>query len=217
MEKLSHDVKDVRLLIATGPGNGSRKRIERKAAVVLFAASWEAFIEDLAEASFKFLLKNSPTHEKIPSAVKSVSVEKLRSSNDPRDVWQLAGRGWKKVLKDHGHKCIEKFVQKMNTPDTKNIDAMFLSLIGMKDLSQNWSWRGSPPKYARKKLENFLRLRGQIAHRVATDEAISSQMVSAHVDFIFRLAVTSHNAVRSHLLRVTKKDPWNTYSFGSTR
>src|SRR5260221_7875836 len=127
MEKLIKDVKDVRLLIALGPGNGAHKRIARKAAVVLFPASWEAFIEDLAKASFEFLLKHCQTHTIVPDAVKSLSVTGLRKSEDPRKIWQLAGFGWKKVLKTHSRYSIEKFIHEVNTPDVKNIDNMFIS------------------------------------------------------------------------------------------
>lgn len=184
--------------------------------IVLFTASWEAFIEDLADAGFKFLAKNAKTHDKLPPSVKRHIIKKLDIGKDPIELWLLADSGWKKILKKHGKAIIENWIGPLNTPNHKRVDDMFECLIGLKNLSNQWQWRGISADDAKKKLDHYLDLRGQIAHRNSAKQTITTSSVHEYTEFIYRLAVRSHNTTRKHLFSLTKKMPWNSYFFKKT-
>ena len=218
MESLNENISDVQrlLTIAAKTSSHTDKKILRNGAIVLFTASWEAFIEDLADASFKFLSKNAKTHNKLPISVKRHVAKKINVGKDPLQLWLLADSGWKTVLKKHGKSIIENWIGPLNTPNYKRVDDMFECLIGLKNLSNEWQWSGISAKDVKKKLDRYIDLRGQIAHRNSADQTIKTGLVYEYTEFIYRLAVRSHNTTRKHLFNQTKKMPWNSYSFKKT-
>jgi len=219
MEALNQNIKDVRrlLTIASTRNSHTDKRILRNGSMVLFTACWEAFIEDLADAGFKFLSKHAKASSKLPNSVKRHVVKKLNLGKDPLELWLLADTGWKKILKKHGKAIIENWIGPLNTPNSKRIDEMFECLIGLKNLSNQWQWRGMSSQGAKKKLDAYLSVRGQIAHRNLTNRTITTNYVHDYTEFIYRLAVRSNNTVRKHLLGLIKKSPWDSYVFKQTR
>jgi len=54
-----------REIAGKAPGRKRDVEVLNKSAVVLLVACWEAFIEDLAEAAFDFLLANAKTHNEL--------------------------------------------------------------------------------------------------------------------------------------------------------
>lgn len=221
MEALNGNINDVRRIMKiTGRASSKKpdKRILRKGAIVLFTACWEAFIEDLARSAFVFLAKHAKTADKLPGAVKRHMTKKWTGKEkvDPLEFWILADAGWKKVLKEHGNGIIKQWIGSVNTPNSEVVDNTFECLIGLKNLSNQWQWKGIPARSAKKKLNQYIFLRGQIAHRVKADYLITSKLVFEYTDFIFRLAVRSNNAVQKHLHKLTQKVPWDSYSFGKT-
>lgn len=94
----------------SGEGTGRRHGVEvlNKSAVVLITACLEAYIEDLVKESFEFLIKNCDDPSKIPNKVKTSALGPFKHSNDPTEVWEIAGTGWKKVLKNNKDRCIKK-------------------------------------------------------------------------------------------------------------
>ncbi len=219
MEALNENITDVRRLLTIASSRNSYidKKILRNGSVVLFTACWEAFIEDLADEGFRFLSRHAKTHNKLPSSVKRHVIKKLNLGKDPLELWLLADTGWKKILKKHGKAIIENWTGPLNTPNSKRVDEVFECLIGLKNLSNNWQWHGISSKDAKKKLDIYLSVRGQIAHRNSTQQTVTTTYVNDYTSFIYRLAVRSNNTVRKHLIALTKKSPWNSYSFIKTK
>lgn len=218
IEALNENINDVRRLLsmATRTKSYTEKRILRNGAMVLFAACWEAYIEDLADAGFNFLLRNSKTHSKIPKSVKRHVANQLKLGKDPLEVWVLAGDGWKTTLKKHKRKVVENWIGPLNNPNSQRVDIMFECLLGLKNLSIHWQWHGTSAKETKAKLEKYLTVRGQIAHRNSTSQTLAGNYVSDYTDFIHRLAVRSSNTVRKHLFDTTKKIPWANYVYKKT-
>lgn len=135
----------------------------------------------------------------------------LKDNKNELEIWNLAGDGWREILKQHKSDVIKKYVKSLSTPRTSNVNELFESILGVKDISKNWYWKGMSAKQANKKLEGLITLRGEIAHTVKTAASIKE-----YDYFLCRLAVISHNRCTDHLGEICGKAPWIKYKFGHT-
>lgn len=216
---LNKNIQDVRRLmkIASERKAYNDKQVLRHAAIVLFTACWETFIEDLAQSAFEFLCKRAKRPKMLPNTLKSHISDNLKKEKNPLIMWELAGSGWKKFIKKHGKTVISNTTDGVSNPSGDTVDNLFLKMIGLKNLSKCWKWRGvSSAESTRRKLGYYLKVRGQIAHRTSPDNKITRNFVFKYTDFIFRLAVRSNNKVREYLIKVIKKEPWPSYSYSKT-
>jgi hypothetical protein len=196
------------------PGRKHNVEVLHKSAIVLLVACWEAFIEDLASAAFEAMLKHAPDHTTFTDDVLTHASRKLKAAQDNRDVWRLAGGGWKNVLTEHKVDLFKEYIGKLNTPKPKQIDGLFAALIGVVSVSASWQWHKTTADKAIQKLTALVELRGSIAHRVATSKAVHKKAVSDYVDFIYRLAVISSNRVTAFVFTRTKQRQWPHYRYG---
>ena len=201
----------------TGVGYKANVEVLNKSAIVLLVACWEAFVEDLATAAFTFMLGEAPAPASFPQRVLTLSTATLREAPDAREIWKLAGDGWRQVLKNHQSKVTQQLVGKLNTPRPKQVDEIFDQMIGLKTLSSKWSWKGMPNAKAVARLDRLVTLRGEIAHRVATSRGVRKAFVTQHSEFVIRLCAISSNRVRDHVHANIGKAPWSVYGFGKTR
>jgi hypothetical protein len=221
---LVQNIEEVDRLLAIheqigGATRGRKHNLEvlNKSGIVLLVACWEAFIEDLASAAFDAMLMHATDHTIFPADVLAFASRDLKSAPDHREVWKLAGTGWKTVLQNHKAEVFKTYIGKLNTPKPKQIDSLFTTLIGISSLSSKWSWRGMSPDSAVEKLNRLVELRGSIAHRVAAAKSVHKSDVTAHVEFIYRLAVRSSNRTRAFVRARVKHRPWPTYYYGEIR
>jgi len=224
IEALVKNTSDVDRLLeihkdVTGTQRGRRRGVEvlNKSGVVLLTAAWEAFVEDLAQEAFDFLLKHAKSSDLIPPKVRTLASKRLKDAADGIKVWQLAGPGWRKVLLSHKARLMERHIGTFNTPKPNNIDSLFQGLIGLRHLSSKWTWQAMSVSRARANLIEFVEHRGAIAHRVKPKRGTTKAYVSGHKTFIYRLAVKSTNTVRSHLTSLVGRTPWQLYQIGRTR
>ena len=217
---LNSNLADVRRLLqihrnVAGNERGRKYGVEvlNKSAIVLLVACWEAYVEDLAKASFDRLLDAASNHSVFPMTVLTRASKPLKDSSDERAVWDLAGSGWRQVVETHRDTTLEKYVDRLNTPSAKNIDELFTSLLGIKSLSKSWSWSRLSSGKAVEKLSSLIDVRGQIAHRVEATESVRKGYVTSSADMISRLAVCSHNRVVKHLSSLSVSS-WSSYRLG---
>lgn len=223
MQKLENNIAEVKRLLeihreVAGNAAGRKYDVEvlNKSAIVLLVACWESFVEDLSEAGFEFMLKNANDHTVFPADVLTLASKKLKVASDNREMWRLAGSGWKAVLEEHKELLFAQYIQKLNTPKPAQIDGLFSSLLGISSISSKWAWHTVNAEKARGKLEKLVTLRGSIAHRVAASSAVRKATVEDYMWFVYRLAVKSSNATRSHLRQRAGKAPWPSYRFRNT-
>lgn len=213
--KLIENLEEIGLLTGlhtamTGSGPGRRHGVEvlNKSALVLLVASWEAYVEDLAESAFSFMLEHAETPSVFPNGVLAKAAKPLKEADNPKDLWLLAGDGWKEVLKDHQSAIVKSHIGKLNTPKPQQIDSLIDSLIGLKGLSSSWKWHGISNGNAKAQLEELVERRGEVAHRVKASTYVAKKYVNQMRVFLQRLACISSNRVRGHILRHTKEEPW---------
>jgi hypothetical protein len=85
---------------------------------------------------------------------------------------------------------------------------LFLRSLGIPDVTDNWVWQNCDNYTARKKLDDFVSLRGSIAHRLIADKPVHKSdgvQFFAHVD---RLASLVDASVKALLNSSTGKAYW---------
>jgi hypothetical protein len=196
-----------------GPGYKHNVEVLNKSGIVLLVACWESFVEDTVETAFSILLRRAKKHDLFAIRVLTDAARPLKDSKDERAVWNLAGDGWKSVLKEHKSTLLEKYIGKLNTPRPSQVDVIYESLLGIKSVSSHWHWQHTTADSTRNKLDDLIDLRGSIAHRVKASHKIGKNGVRDYVEFINRIAVITSNVVRSLVLEKTGKEPWPEFQY----
>lgn len=148
-----------------GPGKRYGVQVLNKSGLVLLSAFWEAFCEDLAAEAIQKIVDDAEDASVLPKELRKVIAKELRSDLDESSPWKLADDGWKAVLLNRmsGLKAVRD--RALNTPNSDNIDKLFFEAMGIVDLSHSWYWPNMRYVDARKKLDSYLKLRHEIAHR----------------------------------------------------
>jgi len=203
----------------TGTSRGRRHRVEvlNKSGIVLITACWESCVEDLAIQAFDFLLKQATSPDNFPRKIRVLASRQLKEASDPTRVWELAGDGWRKVLAEYRKSILDKFVGSLNTPRSDNIDKLFADLLDIRQISSSWTWGKRSATRNKKTLDGFIKLRGDIAHRVSTSKSVTKAKVRDYRDFAFCIAVKTSNLVKEEMKKKTGNVPWKNWSFGPVK
>ena len=140
----------------------------------------------------------------------------IGNKHQGKNAWLLAGDGWMKACASHLKDVLAKTTGSLNTPKASQVDELFEKVLGLKEISKRWSWKGRTAA-SKADLDALVTLRGSIAHRVKATRIVRKKDVIDARDFISRLAVKSHNAVTSDLEHLLGTRPWQGYWFNGTR
>ena len=196
-----------RKLTGSAPGRRHNVEILNKSSVVLLVATWEALVEDLADAALAAIVDRCKEPEKLPLALR----ERVATGCQGMNAWKLAGTGWRKACQDNLKEALAKTTGKLNTPKTDQVNSLFERAVGLRDLSSAWHWRGMSVAAATKKLDNLITLRGSIAHRVQSSTVVRQTTVRDHESFLITLVILSSNRVRRHVKEHCGTYPWESY------
>jgi hypothetical protein len=208
---LNENMGDVERLLEihqdqAGPKPGRKYEVEplNKSGVVLVHACWEAFVEDCASAAFDGLMATFTLPADAPEHLRRSIAERLKADKNQLSPWRLAGDGWRKELAA----LRDRRIRELNTPSAKNVDTLYKDLLGITSISSHWRWhRKSAPELSHQ-LDEFIRMRGGIAHRSAASRNVHKSDVLTFADMVRRIAGITSNRVRAHLHGVTGTYPW---------
>lgn len=194
----------------TGPNRGRRRNVAvlNRSAIVLITACWEAYVEDLATLAFNFLLENAQDAKAFPKRVRNIVSSSLADQKDPTIMWKLADHGWRDVLVEHKDDVLQKHVGTFNTPRPETVNDLFEKLIGLKNISSEWKWRGCSNAKVLKRFDDLITLRGDIAHRVMTEGSVRKRTAHSYRQLVGLAATTASNQVRNYLIQTTGSDPY---------
>ena len=188
----------------TAPGRRYGLEVLNKSAVVLITSFWEAYCEDIAEEGLECIVTHIKTSDVLPKEIKKVIARELKADANELAIWGISDDKWRAVLRAHLTTLQEARNRKLNTPKHKNIDDLFESAIGLPNVSSKWNLSPkTKADQARAKLDNFVELRGEIAHRGRAQTSVKKATVVAYVDFINRVADLTGGAVNSHVRKIT--------------
>lgn len=204
---LKDAVPDIERLIAfhakeTGVARGRRHsdiQVVSRSAVVLTCAIWEAFCEDLAAEALRHLADHAPTGSDLPKEVMKTLKKSLLNEPNELAVWQLADDGWRTVLRQQADALSSDSDRTLNTPKPEKVKEFFNRNVGVRDISAAWTWPKNSTARTTKRLEEFVTLRGSIAHRGSPNGGVVKRRATDGLDLIQRLAAASAQHVSEHL------------------
>ncbi|MEU5261993.1 HEPN domain-containing protein [Amycolatopsis sp. NPDC021455] len=192
----------------TGTKRGRRRpeiQVVTRSAIVLVCAYWEAFCEDLAAEALLHLADYAPDAKGVPHAVQRTLIRNLNDSKNDLTTWALAGDGWRTALRDRAKLISGDMDRSLNTPKSYQVREFFKINVGIGDITQSWSWHKNPPARTTDLLDEFVTLRGRIAHRGSTGSPVYKQRALRSLNFVMRLAERSAVCTSLHLEAHTGK------------
>jgi hypothetical protein len=208
---LDKNMKDVEGLLelhgeigGTGPGRRYGLEVLNKSAVVLITSFWEAYCEDIAEEGLECIVTHAKTSDALPKEIKKIIAKELKADVNELAVWSISDGKWRAVLRQHLETLQDNRNRKLNTPKHKNIDDLIESAIGLANVSSKWNLSPrTKANQARVKLDKFVELRGEIAHRGKAKTTVKKTTVVDYLDFIRQVAAKTGGAVNIHVRKIT--------------
>lgn len=199
-------LKDVNSLIALHPattGTSGRPPGDTgpllRSSVVLLHTAWENYVEQLALETHEFLLQEiGIDHSKLPHELRS----RLGSLKNP---WLLAGDSWQSAARD----AVGGEVDKLNTPNVGNAEALLEVACGFKAGLHGISWANMSNASVRTKIDEFVEdIRGEIVHKGTTPGSLDKNGVKYWIRFFENVSSRLDSKAGAHLSSVTGASPW---------
>jgi hypothetical protein len=188
-----------------GSGRGRKWNVEvlNKSAIVLTCAIWEAFVEDLVlEAAIHFA-----SHVRVPDALPEMLrrqvARTLKADAHDFAVWRLAADGWKSEIRQHAERYVEESTGKFNTPKSANVISLYQKALGMDDITHRWGRHRMTSVQARTKLDGFIELRGEIAHRGEAAGSVKKDQAVGFLALVDELTSKMDSVVRVYARQVS--------------
>lgn len=154
-----------------------------KSGIVLLCAAWETYVESVSkEKAFrKIRLAQQPSD--LPKPIFRLVTAHIRGDKN-ESVWTaLAGRGWKDVAQS----VVDQRIRSLNTPKPGPVRELFKAVNGVSDITDNWLWRRNDQQRVLGRLNDFVTLRGAIAHGDNLGYTVTKYHLNYGTDLILRL------------------------------
>jgi hypothetical protein len=191
-----------------GPGRKYGVSVINRAAIVFITACWESFVEDVASEAFDLMFANVPNALALPSKVRDLATKAIFDQKDSRKVWDLADSGWRQIIAAHRAATLERWIGTLNTPKTSQVNRLFDELLGLPNISAHWHWQNMSQAQAEEKLDEYISIQGNIAHRTAHNETIYKNWIADYVSHVSYLVDRTEAPIAAHLLGITNRQPW---------
>lgn len=185
------------------PGRRYGLEVLNKSAVVLITSFWEAYCEDIVSEGLDFLVHRAPSSSELPKELKKTVAKELKADNNELKIWDISDEGWRVVLQNRLMELQEKRNRHLNTPKSENIIRLFNDGLGIPDITQSWKWKPMTTAKAKTKLDKYVDLRNQIAHRGATLATVKKQQVIDYFNFVKAIVSRTGIAVNHHVHQIT--------------
>ena len=169
----------------------------KRSSLFLLTASWENYIEDTLKLSFESLLEKVKIPEEIESTFNSVANSWLDNYKDRKpkapDLIYWTNDNWKDIIR---HK-LNRDIDNLNTPNSKNIEHLFKIYFGEK-LESIFILNNYSIVSIKNKLDKLIEIRGEIAHQAKKELSksklkISLKYVKESINFIESLVNSTEN------------------------
>jgi hypothetical protein len=194
----------------TGESPGRRRKLGplRGLTIVLLTAFWEAFCEDLAAEALEHLVTHAPDHHALPAELRKQVARELEADKNALAVWQLADGGWRKVLTGRLDVMQEQRNRKLNNPKTQQINDLFREALGIEKISASWHWNTMDAPRAAEKLDEYVSIRHEVAHRGSSTDRIWKYDINDYYGHVWGLVERTAAEVGSVLAGATGVTPW---------
>jgi RiboL-PSP-HEPN len=190
------------------PGRRRRLEVLNKSAVVLLCAFWEAYCEDIAAEGLAHMVEHARNVDSLPNELRKAVAIELKSDKNELAIWDLSGDGWRQVLLNRLERLQAERNRRLNTPKADRIDELFLTALGIPKMSGYWRWKRLSVARSRQKLDDFVSLRGEIAHRGKAAQSVRKTYVEDALEHVRRLVSRTGQRVNIVATGATGKKLW---------
>ena len=185
----------------TGTERGRRYGVEplNRAMIVFICASWDAYCNDVIRDAAEILSERLDRPNDLPKPLAKAFANWVKSQKHDLKVFDLVGDGWRKLYRDFVDEKLEGF----NTPKPSKLIDLFNKTLDIEDVTANWRWQKCNVEKARTRLDRFVTLRGEIAHRMRADAKVGKKDGRTFHNHVGLLAGKTDATVREHLITVT--------------
>jgi hypothetical protein len=192
----------------TKPGRKYNVDVLNRAAVVMVCAAWEAYCEDIVTEAIAMIAADCQDPTLLPVYLKTHVARRVKTSPHDHAPWDMAGDGWRTLLSTNASDAVKKLTGSWNTPKTAQVNDLFSTSLGITEISSKWKWAKNPVDATKKKLDDFVSLRGEIAHRLKPTDSVRKKDGTDFYDFVCRLADIIDADVHAVLTAATTKTYW---------
>jgi hypothetical protein len=193
-------------LTGTAPGRRSDVEVLNKSAIVLITAFWEAYCEDLAAEALRHLITAGKDASCVPVDLRKQVVKEFKQPGaNELAAWNLADNGWRTLLQARLTTLQAARNRNLNTPKTAEINQLFLRATGEPEVSRAWYWTSMTRERAAQKLDDYVTLRGEVAHRGAAAAGVQKPVVEAYYNHVRRLVSKTGGRLNTHCRKATGK------------
>ncbi len=195
-----------------GAGSGRKTpevEVLNKAAIIFITACWETYIEDVAKETFEYLITHANRPTDISLKVRNFATKAIFDQKDSTRIWDLADTGWKTIMQNLQLECLKNWLGDFNTPKTAQVDKLFEELIGLKSISHNWFWKSMHKTNASKKLDGYISIRGNIAHRTKHDENVYKNWGTDFIRHVNTFSEKTDNTICDYINGILGSCPWS--------
>lgn len=187
---------------------GDGEDVVLRSAIVLLVTFWEAYVEDIVEEALEHIVEHAPGPDKLPKGLKQEISKELKADKNEIALWQLAGNGWKAVVRDRLPAMKESRNRSFNTPKSLQTKEFFEKALGIPDITKAWTINDKPSEGVCKTLDKLIEIRGQIAHRGKLSKTISIKVVEDTKEFISKIVAKTGGHLQTELKLITGKPLW---------
>lgn len=206
---LNHE--DVARLLELHEEKGGKERGRRyglevlnKSAIVLITAFWEAYCEDLAAEALERLVSELDDPKDLPQNLRKTIADELKEDQHHYAVWKIAGDDWRDHVKSRLDDLREERNFKHMNPRPDQVRVLFSKALGLDDVTKSWRWSRVSVANACQKLDDYVALRGDVAHRGSAEQGVTLKVVREYDNFIERLVNATDKCVNDFVDDVLK-------------
>lgn len=200
------NLKDVHRLIVLHRNISGNDRGKRglghltRGGLLLLCAAWERYIETVLVEGAEFLCSKLTPFTDLPAGPQQNVRDYVNSNETPWTPVQLSTNDWKLIYVS----AINAKVGKLNTPKHEKIKPLFTKYLALPDIGACWT-KGTTI------IDDFVSLRGEVAHRGREGRYIQFKLLTDHESLIKQYAIETDNQLSDHLRMLVTPNlrPWN--------
>lgn len=167
--------------------------------LLLLCAAWERYIETMLCNGTDFLISRLADFKSLPAVPRKTLTDHVNSNSTSWVSADLATSKWTQIYRE----VTNLEVKNLNTPKYAQIKKRYEDLLNVSDIGAAWSISTTD-------IDQFVSLRGDIAHRGAQGPYIQFGELLRHESKISKCVIDTDNYLHQHLYSIVKhkKQPW---------
>lgn len=187
-------------------GQRGRKKLGflTRSAIVMLCAAWERYNENLLLESIDLILNTNIQANALSKHIKEYLSLKVKENKNKIYPIELADDGWRNLWKGMATNDTDL----LNTPNSDNLNKLFKRYLGIYDFTNFWKQNSII------KINDFIKIRGDIAHNGTKAKYVRFQMLLKQIDLIISNVIEIDSNISKYLeSEYSIKNSWELHYF----